>query len=131
MGLFKDLNSLNKTSRELSKNHDVKGDMASMQSKLATLNASMAQTAAGRAITMGTPCRATVQSVKQTGAMINFAPACTVELMVMLPGRPPMPVTRTEAIQQIHLARAQPGQSLAVRVMLDDPNDIYIDWAAP
>lgn len=131
MGMFKDLSTLSKQSKEIRKNHDVGADLANMQSKLENLNQSMAAVANGQAITHGTIATATIMSVSQDGAMINFQPSCTVELLVALPGRPPIPVTRTEIIPAIFLARAQPGQQVCVRVMPHDLNDIFIDWAAP
>lgn len=130
MGVFSDYRSITKTSKEMRRNMDVKGSMADMQSKMEALNASMAQTAQGQAMVHGTPATATISSAQPTGAMINFSPSYQVELLVMTPGRPPMPVTRTEIIPPLYLSRAIPGQVVAVRVMPNDPNDIYIDWAA-
>jgi hypothetical protein len=119
-----------KTSREMQRNTDVKGSFADMQSKMEALNATMSQTANGQAIAQGIPAAATITSAQPTGAMINFSPTYQVELLVMLPGRPPTPVTRTEIIPPLFLSRAMPGQSVTVRVMPDDPTDLYIDWAA-
>lgn len=130
MGMFKDYQSIKQQSKELSKNHDTKADLASMQSKLEALNASMTPVSQGLAITHGTPGTATVTSVQQTGAMINFAPACQISLLVMLPGQPPFPVTRTEVVPPIYVSRALPGQSVGIRIMANDPADLYIDWAA-
>ena len=130
MGMFKDYQSIKKQSKEISKNYDTTAELASMQSKLEALNASMTPVAQGRAITHGIVAVATVTSIQQTGAMINFAPACEIGLLVMVPGQPPFPVTRTEVVLPIHAARALPGQQLGVRVMADDPADLYIDWAA-
>ncbi len=129
--MFKDLNTLSKQSKAMAKTHDVGADLASMQSKLENLNQSMAVVANGQAITHGTMATATIMSVAQGGAMINFQPSCTVELLVTLPGRPPIPVTKTEIIPAIFLARAQPGQQVSIKVMPHDLNDLFIDWAAP
>ena len=130
MGMFKDYQSIKKQSKELSKNHDVKASMGDRQSKLEALNASMAPVAQGQAITHGVVAVATVTSIRQTGAMIDFAPACEIGLLVMVPGQPPFPVTRTEAVPPIYASRALPGQQVGVRVMANDPADLYIDWAA-
>ena len=130
MGLFADYRSTVKMSKEIGKRTDVKGSMADMQSKMEALNGSMAQTAQGQAITSGVPCTATVTSVQQTGALINFSPACQIELLVMIPGRPPTPVTRTEAIPPLFMSRALPGCTVRVKVMPDDLDDLFIDWAA-
>jgi len=131
MGMFKDLNTLSRQSKEIRKNHDVGADLAGMQQKMEQLNQSMGAVAHGQAMASGTVTTATVISVAQTGAMVNFQPSCQLELVVNLPGRPPTPVVRTEVIPAIFLARAQPGQRVCVKVMPDDPNDMFIDWAAP
>ena len=130
MGMFKDYQSIKQQTKEFSKQHDVKTSMGDMQSKLEALNASMAPVAQSLAISQGTACRATVTAIQQTGAMINFAPACEISLLVMIPGRPPFPVTRAEVVPPIYVSRALPGQSVAVRVMESNPQDLYIDWAA-
>lgn len=130
MGMFSDYKSIKKQSKELSRNHDVKASMGNMQAQLEALNASMAPVAQGRAIQEGTVCTATVTGIQRTGAMINFEPACELSLLLMLPGRPPLPVTRTEIVPSLYAARALPGQTLTVRVMESDVQDLYIDWAA-
>lgn len=130
MGMFSDYRSVMKTTKEMQRNTDVKGRMADMQSKMEALNTSMSQTVTGRAMTEGVPATATVTAAVQTGAMINFAPAYQVDLLVMMPGGGPMPVRRTEVIPPLYLSRAMPGQLVGVRVMPNDPSDVYIDWAA-
>ncbi len=128
MGMFSDYQSIKKQSKAMSKNHDVKGSLATMQSKLESLNASMTQTVQGRAMSQGVECTATITSAQQTGTMVNFAPVCQLGLIVMVPGGSPVAVSSTETVQPIHLSRVTPGQPLTVRVMADDPNDLFIDW---
>jgi hypothetical protein len=130
MGMLGDYRSIMKQSKALRANQDVGASMADMNSQLAALNASMANTAQGRAVSDGVRCQATVTAVRRTGAVINMAPSCELQLLVMVPGRPPFPVTRTEIVPLLHVARALPGQQLGVRVMADDPDDLFIDWDA-
>jgi len=130
MGMFKDYQSIKKQSKELSKNHDTKASMANMQSQLEALNASMAPVAQGLAISQGVVGTATITSMQHTGAMINAAPACELGLLVIVPGLAPFPVTRNEIVPPMYVSRALPGQSLTVRVMANDPSDLFIDWAA-
>lgn len=128
MGMFSDYQSIKKQSKAMAKTHDVKGSLATMQSKLESLNASMTQTVQGHAMSQGVECTATITSAQQTGTMVNFAPVCQLGLIVMVPGGSPVAVSRAETVQPIHLARVVPGQALTVRVMADDPNDLFIDW---
>jgi hypothetical protein len=130
MGMFSDYRSIKQQSKQLQQRTDVKASMGHMQAQLEALNASMAPVAHSLAISQGTVCSATVTAIQRTGAMINFEPACELSLLVMLPGRPPFPVTRTEVVPALYAARALPGQSLTVRVMESDVQDLYIDWAA-
>jgi hypothetical protein len=129
--MISDYRSIMKKSKTIRANQDVGASMAEMQSKLEALNASMAPTAQGRAITDGVLCSATVTSIRQTGAMINMAPACEIGLLVLIPGRPPLPLIRSEIVPTLYASRALPGQQVSVRVMADDPDDLFIDWAAP
>ncbi|CAN5410693.1 hypothetical protein BH10ACT3_BH10ACT3_07530 [soil metagenome] len=130
MGMFKDYQSIKKQSKELSKNYDVTSSMGNMQAQLEALNASMAPVAQGLAISQGVVGTATITSMQHTGAMINSAPACELGLLVMVPGLAPFPVTRNEIVPPMYISRALPGQSVSVRVMANDPSDLFIDWAA-
>lgn len=130
MGVFGDYRSVMKSSREMQRNSDVKGSLAEAQSRMEALNATMSQAAQGRAVSHGTSATATVTAAQPTGAMVNYAPAYRIDLLVMVPGRPPMPVTRTEIVPPLFLSRAMPGQVVNVKVMADDPSDLFIDWAA-
>ena len=130
MGMFRDYQAIKQQSKVLAAGHDVKSDLSSMQTKLEALNASMSQSAAGLALTQGVPATATITAVAATGSMINFAPACQIDLLVMLPGRPPQPVSHLTAVPQMSVGRAQPGQVVSVRVMENDPTDLHIDWTA-
>ena len=129
MGIFKDMRSLSKQTREVSAHHDVGRDMATMQAKMEALNNSMSQAATGRAMLHGVGCRATVISAVPTGASVNGGQVTNLELLAMIAGRPPMSVRTTEIVPQMYLARTMPGNNLSVRVMLDDPTDLFIDWA--
>ena len=131
MGMFSDYRSISKTSKEMRRNTDVKASFAGMQSKMEALNSTLSATATGRAATEGSLSTATVTAATPTGTLVNFAPTYQLDLMVMVPGRPPMAVSRTEIIPPLYLSRAMPGQRVAVRVVLDDPTDLVIDWDGP
>jgi len=130
MGIFKDYRTLSKQTREMSARHDVAGSLSTMQAKMEALNNSMSNAATGRAMLQGIGCRASVISAQPTGASVNGGQVTAVELLVLVAGRPPMSVSTTEIVPQMYLARTVPGSSIQVRIMLDDPSDVFIDWTA-
>lgn len=130
MGVFKDYRTLSKQTREMSARHDVGGALASMQAKMGALNNSMSQAATGRAMLQGVGCRASVISAQPTGASINGGLATRIELLVLVAGRAPMSVITTTIVPHMYLSRTTPGTSVPVRIVLDDPSDVFIDWAA-
>ena len=130
MGLLKDYNSIKKQTKEIGKNHDVKSSLADMTAKTAALNASMAAVATSRAATEGVPATATILAAQPTGAMINFAPVTQLDLLVMLPGRPPISVRHDAVVPPMYVSTSLPGQSIVVRALAADPHDICIDWAS-
>jgi hypothetical protein len=54
-----------------------------------------------------------------------------VDLTVSPEGLPPYPVTVKQVIPQVHLARAQPGMAVHVKVDPSDPASVWIDWDRP
>ena len=107
--------------------------MAAAQAQMADLTAQMnQQSAASTAVAAdGVDGTATVMAATQTGALVNFNPAVQIELLVTVPGGPPYPVSLQTVVQQIHLARVQPGATLPVRVARADRTLVQIDWARP
>lgn len=75
--------------------------------------------------------RATVTGLKQTGMWINNNPVVSMDLMVEVPGRPPYPVTLSETVPQILLARLTSGMPLTVKVDRADPTKVVVDWSLP
>lgn len=137
MGVFKDLRTLSAQGKEIRHNAPpMKDKLASMASKLADANTMMAAMAQGAAqansaVTHGVAAVATITSARQTGALINFDPVVELEMLIMLPSGVPMPATRQEAVQQLHLGRCQPGLRLNVKVDPVDANSVWIDWTTP
>ena len=137
MGFFKDMRTLNKQAQEINAAQPpMKDRMADASARMANANqmiAGMAQNsmAATAAMTNGVSAVATITGATQTGMMMNFNPVVNLDLLVVMPNGVPMPVTRQEPVQQLHLGRCQPGMRLNVRV---DPNNIgslWIDWVTP
>jgi hypothetical protein len=129
MGFFKSMNELSRMGREMEKNRDVAGDMASGMARMAAAQEMMAaQTQAANLAVTGLDGVATISAVRQSGGMVNFAPICEIDLTVMAAGRPPIPVTVTQPVEQIHLAKAMPGSQVAVKVDPNDASTVWINW---
>ncbi len=136
MGFMKDIKKLSDQGKELRDKHPVKDQLANAQASMANANAMMANmaqasAAATQAMTNGVDATATVTAARQTGTQMNFNPVVELDLLVMMPSGVPMPVTRQEAVAQIHLSRCQPGANLKVKVEPTNPNSLWIDWNSP
>ena len=131
MAFFKSLRDLQKQSKEIQKNWDVGAQLDQAQASMAQASAMMAQQTAGaNAAVNGLDAAATVAAVRQGTAMVNYQPVVEMDLTVMSPGSPPYPVTVSQVVPQVHLARVQPGASLKVKVDPNDRNAIWIDFTA-
>jgi expansin (peptidoglycan-binding protein) len=132
MGLFKSMRDLQKQANEINKNWDVGAQLADAQTSMQNAQAMMAQqTAAANLAATGLDGVATITGVRQQGGMVNFQPILELDLTVAAAGRPPMPVSVTQPVEQVFLTRAQPGAKVAVKVDQTDPNLVWINWAAP
>ena len=137
MGFFKDIRTLSAQGKEMRDNAPpMKDQMAQASASMAYANqmiAGMAQNGGPsvNAMTNGVAAVATITSARQTGMIVNFNPVVELQLMIMLPSGVPMPVSRQETVQQLHLGRCQPGLRLNVKVDPTDANSVWIDWANP
>ena len=113
MGMLKDLRATRATVKEMSKDWDpaaqLREGMARMQQMTATL-----QVQADPAGTM--PAQATVVRTRHTGATINDQPVLTIELLVTLPGQPPVPSVASGPVPLTQLAMLRPGDTIDVLV---------------
>ncbi len=129
MGYFKSMRELNKIARETQKTTDFQ---AMRQSNLASMRRSQemmaAQTKAANMALTGIDATATVAAARQTPTQINFDHVVELDLTVMPDGLPPYPVSLSQAISPVNLARVQPGSTLAVKVDPDDPGSVWIDF---
>lgn len=132
MGMFKSMRDLQKQANEINKNWDVGAQLEGAQASMQNAQAMMAQqTAAANLAATGLDGVATITGVRQQGGMVNFQPILELDLTVVAGGRPPIPVTLSQPVEQIFLTRAQPGAKVAVKVDQNDPNLVWINWAAP
>jgi hypothetical protein len=132
MGMFKSMRDLQKQANEMNKNWDVGAQLADAQTTMQNAQAMMAQqTAAANLAATGLDGTATISAVRQGGGMVNYQPILEIDLTVLAAGRPPLPVTVTQPVEQMFLAKAQPGSTVAVKVDQNDPNLVWINWAMP
>jgi hypothetical protein len=132
MGFFKSMRELQKQSDEINKNWDVGAQLEDAQARMQDANEMMAQqTAAANAALSGIDGTATIVAVRQGHAMVNYQPMLELDLTVVPEGGMPYPVTVKQVTPQIHLAQAQPGAGVHVKVAPDDPASVWIDWTRP
>ena len=133
MGFFKDLNTLKHQGKELSKNSDPGAQMRDAKAKMAALNATMVQSTTALTADPGDAIVGQVQfvSVAPTKGSVNGSAVVQVSVLLLAPGRPPIPVETSLAVPAMHLWRAQPGSTLPAHLSAADPTAFAVDWAAP
>lgn len=135
MGFFRDLRTLSKQGRALADQYPVQQQLANASAQLSAVSAMLDQTtqqqAGGqRLLTAGVDAVALVTGARQTNALINHAPMVELDLLVTMPTGAQVPVRRTEVVPLLHLARAQIGARVLVRVDPADANTLWVNWAA-
>jgi hypothetical protein len=76
--------------------------------------------------TGGVAGNATVNSISDTGTMINNAPVMELDLTVAVPGREPYQVKHRQLVALSAIPNFQPGKMFPVHVDQGDPNKIVI-----
>lgn len=132
MGFFKDLHALGKIGREAQDRMDVGASMAAMQQSIAQASQVMAA-AAPPALdpaleAQRVPTTATVVDARQQPMMIGMNAVVEIDLHVALPGGIPLPVTRTEQLNPLLLARVVPGAVLQASVVPGRPDSVRLEW---
>jgi hypothetical protein len=148
MGMFKDMKEMMQVVRsdelkELKRKADAQ-PRASMMDGLRAANEAMDQvphwqaqgaamqemfgdpTSAGALYNNGLQGNATVNSITETGQMINNAPVCELGLTIQVPGKEPYQITHRQLLALSVLPRYQPGCMFSVRVDPNDPTKIII-----
>lgn len=132
MGFFKDINKLQQQAKEIKKDWDPGQQSRDAVARMKAMNE---QFAAANAAAAAPPedaveANAQVVSVGMTSGMMNMDPILPVELLVSLPGRPPMPVSATLVVPMAHLAKVSAGATLPVKVSASNPSAVSVNWAA-
>ncbi|OAN37370.1 hypothetical protein [Mycolicibacterium iranicum] len=77
----------------------------------------------------GLPATVAVEAVWSVGSYMNMSPVVRIQAHVSRQdGTPPYGAVFDEVVAQMHLARVQPGATLAVSVDPQNPADMAIDW---
>lgn len=130
MGFLKGISDLNKQAKEINKTFDPGQQMKDAMGSMQQANEMMAQqTQAANLAVTGTDATASILSVAQTGAMVNFQPTMQIQMNVFRDGLPPSPVTVTQIVEQQFLAKAAVGQQVKVKVDPANAQTVWIDWA--
>ena len=69
---------------------------------------------------------ATIDSVADTGMVVNEAPVLELSMTVTVAARPPYPVKHRQLVPHVDRARFQPGAVMPVKVSHQDPNQVMI-----
>jgi hypothetical protein len=129
MGFLDSYFRLTSMTDEMAEKSDVGASMASMQSKLDGLNASMeASVPVVADPAKRTDATATVTASRPSGAQVNGAMLVELELLVMLPAGIPMPVKQTALVPPTAFGRISVGAHLAVCLDPAVPATLVVDW---
>jgi hypothetical protein len=129
VGFFDDLGKLQQLAARSESQFDVKGRLAQAQQKMDAINATMTPPTTSPEIeARRIAATATVTTVSPTSTWVNGQPVVEITLMVELPGGFPLPVTRSEVVPQLYLARLIPGAALPVSLDPATPSSLRIDW---
>jgi hypothetical protein len=127
MGFLDSYFRLTSMADEMSEKSDVGASLATMQSKLDSLNATMAPPVQADPA-MRTDATATVTASRPSGAQVNGAMVTELELLVMLPAGIPVPITQTMLVPPADLGRIHVGARLAVSLDPAVPATLVVDW---
>lgn len=132
MGFFKDIREISQKSREIGSSYDVTTQARGALERMQHANALMASMAQQPAATPGSGAAAiaTITAVRTTGTLVNTGAVLEFDLLVMVPGHPPLPLTRQDLVPQHLLAGAREGARVNARY--DGANGaITLDWSTP
>src|SRR4051794_9476302 len=101
MGMLRDLRVTRATVKEMSKDWDPAAQMREGISRMQQMTASLqAQAQPAGSVT----AQATVVRTRHTGATINDQPVLAIDLLVTLPGQPPVPSVASGPVPLTQLA---------------------------
>jgi hypothetical protein len=133
MGMFKDLNNLNKQAKAMQKpeHRGMLGGFRQMKDGVAQANQIMGDMAADgeKANHLGANGQdgtATITAVRDTGMTVNDNPSIEMDLQVQVAGAPPYPVTHQQVVSRLAIANFQPGANVTVKVDPANPQSLIV-----
>ncbi|MFD5864573.1 hypothetical protein ACFWGP_06455 [Agromyces sp. NPDC127015] len=132
MGFLRDLATLTRQGYEAQQRLDVGASMAQAKAQMEQASRMMAASMPAQAepALEGQRLRttATILDARQLPMMIGMNSLVELDLHVLMPGGVPLPVTRTEQLAPLHLARALPGATLDVSLVPGRPDTVHVEW---
>lgn len=133
MGMFKDLNNLNKQAKSMQKpeHRGMLGGFRAMKDGVAQANQVIGDLSADgakaqRLNAVGQDATATITAVRDTGMTVNDNPSIELDLQVQVGGGAPYAVTHQQVVSRLAIGNFQPGASVAVKVDPADSQSIMI-----
>lgn len=134
MGFLKDLTTLTRQANAAYDRMDVGSSLAaasrSMEdaSRVLAATTPRAEDAALEAVRLR--ATANVVDARQLPMVIGMDVMVDLDLVVAMPSGFPLPVTRTEQVAPLHLARVAPGSTVDVSMVPGRPDTVRIEWGA-
>jgi hypothetical protein len=134
MGFLTDLTTLTRQANAASDRMDVGASLAAASRSMDDASRVLAATtrwpedAALEAVRLRTT--ANVVDARQLPMVIGMDVVVELDLVVSMPSGFPLPVTRTEQVAPLHLARVTPGSTVAVSMVPGRPDTVRIEWGA-
>jgi hypothetical protein len=100
--------------------------LAQASAALTDINTQMATSA--RLATDGVDGRATIESVRDTGTLVNYDPVVEMQLQVQGPGGSPYRVLHRGTVPKLAVGRLTPGSSLPIKINRNNPQEVAIAW---
>lgn len=130
MSFFKSIADLKSQAKEIDRDWDPAAHMRQATSRMAAAQTAMTDMTRAAAVAQsGLGATATIAAARPTAGQLNFEPIIELDVMVFADGRPPYPVTFSQPIAAIHLAKVQPGASLPAKIDRQNPSSIWLDLA--
>jgi hypothetical protein len=134
MGFLTDLTTLTRQANAASGRMDVGASLAAASRSMDDASRVLAATtrwpedAALEAVRLRTT--ANVVDARQLPMVIGMDVVVELDLVVSMPSGFALPVTRTEQVAPLHLARVTPGSTVAVSMVPGRPDTVRIEWGA-
>lgn len=133
MGLFADLRTLTRHANAVTERFDMDATLAAARQSLEQAERVMAATVVADDVALEAArvrAAATVVDARQLPMMIGMHAVVELDLIVTLAGGVPLPVSRTEQLAPLHLARVTPGSRLEVSLVPGRPESLRLEWGA-